>query len=215
MKFQPFLCALVVAAALALGADAPPQRTELTADDVDLKTVGNETRVICLRGKDEPVVLTGTNLKITCDRLEIIALGVGDKTSVAPVLEKFKYLLATGHVHMVQGDREAFCGRAEVFPIEDKIVLTEDPKIVDHGGDIRREEEVVVNGVREKRVVIDHSNHTELQDAERMEMFRGERHVHIVKGKLSAAPLKDLGFDPKQPAPKSAPAPAEKSETKK
>ena len=42
---------------------------------------------------------------------------------------KFKYLLATGHVRIVQGDRVATCGRAEVFPGDDRIVLTENPVV--------------------------------------------------------------------------------------
>lgn len=152
------------------------QKTELTAEVTDLVTVGNETRVICTRGPDKQVTLTGTNLRITCDRLEVIALGIGDKTSVAPVLERFKYLLATGNVVIVQGQREARCGRAEVLPLENKVVLTEDP------------------------VVIDHTSEFE-QKGKRITMHRGDRRVIVEDSVLTGPSIKDLGFDDKQPAP--------------
>lgn len=204
MKFQLFLCALGLTTSLALGADAPPQKTELLAEDLVMKTVGNETRVLATRSKGEPVTLIGTNLKIICDRLEVVALGVGDKTSVAPVLERFKYLLATGHVQIVQGEREAICGRAEVFPLEAKprVVLTENPHVIDHGGDTKVEEDVTVNGRVEKRARIDHSHHWE-QSGEEITMYRGEREVHIRKGRTIGPEIKDLGFDKDQPAPKA------------
>ncbi len=122
------------------------------------------------------VVVTGTNMKMTCDRLQIIASRIGDKTITVGKLDKFKYLLATGNVHMVQGDREAFCGRAELYPREDRIVLTEKPVAIDHGSD---------------------ATYT----GDELDLYRGERRVKGKHVQLTFPPIKDLGFDKKQAAP--------------
>jgi hypothetical protein len=175
-------CALLLGllAALPLASAAvAPQRTELTSDHYESKTVDNETRALFVGS----VTLTGTNLRVLCDRLEIIAEGVGDKTSTAPELDRFKYLLATGHVRIVQGDREATCGRAEVLPRDDKVVLTEEPVVIDHGSDL-------------------------IYAGEKITLLRGERRVIVEKVRTSGPALKDLGFDKNQPP--EAPAPAAK-----
>ena len=145
-------------------------------------TVGQETQGICTGS----VTLVGTNLKLTCERLEFTALGIGDKASTLPTLEKFKYLLATGRVVIVQADREATCGRAEVLPHEDKVVLTENPSVVDH--------ETGWTSAGEK-----------------ITLLHGERRVVVDKSHVIGPPIKDLGFDktkPVSPPADSAPASA-------
>ena len=84
---------------------------------------------------------------------------------------------------IVQGDRAATCGRAEVFPREDKIELTEKPVVIDRGIDWR--------GAGRK-----------------ITMFRGERRVVIEGSEFEGPEIRDLGFDPKQPAAPSGAAPA-------
>lgn len=182
MKRLSLFLACLLGAMPAWGAEPAPQKTRLAAEFTEMKTVGNETHVICTRSKDAPVTLTGTDLKIVCDRLEIIALGRPDEKSTVPILERFKYLLATGGVNIVQGDREAICGRAEVFPLENKIELTEKPVIKDHGTDWTG-------------------------SGSKITMFRGERRVRIEQTELEGPPIKHLGFDPKQPAPTPNAAP--------
>jgi hypothetical protein len=171
-----FLLGLLPAAPLASAA-VTPQRTVLTSDHYESKTVDNETRALFVGS----VTLTGTNLRILCDRLEIIAEGVGDKTSAAPELDRFKYLLATGHVRIVQGDREATCGRAEVLPRDDKVVLTEAPVVIDHGSDA-------------------------VYAGEKITLLRGERRVIVEKVNLTGPSIKDLGFDKNQPPEPPPPA---------
>jgi lipopolysaccharide export system protein LptA len=162
-----------------LAADAPLQPTELTGDHLDMWTVENDTHAICTGA----VTLTGTDLRILCDRLEIIAEGVGDKTATMPALDKFKYLLATGHVHIVQGEREATCGRAEVLPRENKVVLTEEPVVIDHGAGSTTAGDTIT-------------------------LLRGERRVIVDKPRSSFPAIKDLGFDKNKPAAPDNPAPA-------
>ena len=103
----------------------------------------------------------------------------GDKSATLGKLDKFRSMLATGNVRMVQGDREAACGRAEVLPEEEKVVLSDNP------------------------VVVDHDQKTRIA-GEKITMLRGPRKVEVEKPILTAPPVKDLGVD-KTPA--SAPAP--------
>lgn len=117
------------------------------------------------------VVVTGTNLRLTCDYLEVVVVRKGDATATLGKVDKFRSLLATGNVRIVQGDREAACGRAEVKPEEDKITLSEKPVVVFHGEEAR---------IAGKTIT----------------MFRGERRV-VVEEPVSTLPeIKDLGFDP-------------------
>ena len=54
----------------------------------------------------------------------------GDPKATLGKQENFKSLIATGHVRLVQNDREAICDRAEVLPGEDKVILTGNPATV-------------------------------------------------------------------------------------
>ena len=167
------LLSAILAGALALpafAAEVAPQPTTLECEHAELWSVGPESRGVCT-GK---VVLVGTNLKITCDKLEFVALGVGDKSGTLPTLEKFSSLLATGHVVIVQGDREAKCGRAEVLPRSNKVVLTESPSVVDRGTGWTSAGDVIT-------------------------MLRGERRVIVEKSRVTGPAIKDLGFDKAQP----------------
>lgn len=171
-----FACALGLAAAVR--AEAPAQKTTLDCDHAEMWSIGNETRGVCTGS----VTLIGTDLKIICDRLEFVALGIGDKSSTLPTLDKFKYMLATGHVVITQADREATCGRAEVLPHEDKVVLTENPVLIDRA--------------------------TEWTSAgEKITLLRGERRVIVDKSRVTGPALRDLGYE-KSPLP----APAANSE---
>src|SRR3954471_17182136 len=78
------------------------------------ETVSTDTETIAtFRDK---VVVTGNNIKVTCDFLKVIASRKGDPKATIGKFGYFKSLVATGHVKIVQGDREASCGRAEIFP---------------------------------------------------------------------------------------------------
>jgi lipopolysaccharide export system protein LptA len=157
--------------------------TELTSDHLEMTSTDDETTAVATKN----VVLTGTNLRITCDRLTIIASRIGDKDATIGTVERFKYILATGNVRIVQGDRESTSQKAEVFPREDKVVLSEEP------------------------VVIDHSNGF-VGAGEKITLFRGKREVQVEKPKFTGPPVDDLSATasakPGAQAPKPAAAPA-------
>ena len=126
MRTLPLLAAAaVLALAPSAPAAEPPQTTidcsglaESTSTDTETTTVFHDQ-----------VVAVGNGITLNCDFLKVIASRVGEKTAVLGKYGKFKFLLATGNVKIVQGDRIATCGRAEVYPGEDRVVLTENPVV--------------------------------------------------------------------------------------
>jgi lipopolysaccharide export system protein LptA len=166
---------LVFMASLALpsaGRAAEPPNTVIVSQALDMHSTDTET-ISVFTGN---VVVTGNDLRITCDRLDVVSTRMGDKTDTVGRQENFKSLVATGHVHIVQQDREASCGRAEVLPREDKVTLTENP------------------------VVIDHGNNT-VATGEPIMLLRGQRRVLGTNVQITLPPIKDLGFDKNAPPP--------------
>lgn len=186
--------ALLPCAPLALrAATVAPVPTTLDGDKLVMTSTDDET-VTTVTGN---VVLTGTNLRITCDYLKIIALRFDSpeaKSDAIPNDQKIKYILATGNVHIVQGDRESTSQRAEVFPHEDKVVLSEDPVVIDKSNGFTGAGEIIT-------------------------LFRGKREIIVEKPKFTAPSIDDLGATaspraaakpaaPAQPGAATPPAPA-------
>ncbi len=163
-----------------------PVPTELTSDYLEMTSTDDESTAVATKN----VVLTGTNLRITCDQLTIIASRIGDKDAAIGTVERFKYILATGNVRIVQGDRESTSQKAEVFPREDKVVLSEDPVIIDRS-----------NGF--------------VGAGEKITLFRGKREVQVDKPKFTGPPVDDLSATaaPKPVAPTQPTRPAAKPAT--
>jgi len=161
-----------VTAQVPSGASAP---TVITSESGDMVSTDKET-TFTFR---ENVVVTGTNIRIACDQLVVVANRTGDPKATLGNQDKFKSLVATGHVHILQNDREATCERAEVFPGEDKVVLSGDPKVRTTDG-------------------------TYEADGPVMELFRGERRAHIRSPRILLPPLKDLGYQKEVAKPAAA-----------
>lgn len=150
----------------AFAQSAEEQPTVIESEQLDMKSTDTETTSI-FTGK---VVVTGTNMKLTCDRLEVVAIRQHDATAAIGKIERFKSLVAEGAVRIVQGDREAACGRAVVLPGDDKITLTDRPVVTDHGvGWTWTGDELL--------------------------LLRGERQVRGTNVRIVGPPVKDLGFD--------------------
>ncbi len=178
------LLAALAASPSARGAEEPPP-TVITSTKLEMwsNLDGSETQAIFTGN----VTVTGNEIKLTCDRLDIKAERIGDKTATIGTLDKFRALIATGKVNIVQGEREANCGRAEVYPREDKIILTEKPVVIDHG-----------NG--------------SVATGDLIEMYRLQRRVTGNNVHITLPAIKDLSYDKNQSAPKpettpTAPAP--------
>jgi lipopolysaccharide export system protein LptA len=151
---------------------AEPPSTVIVSQALDMHSTDTET-ISVFTGN---VVVTGNDLRITCDRLDVVSSRMGDHTDTIGRQENFKSLIATGHVHIVQQDREASCGRAEVLPRDDKVTLTENPVVIDHGNNTVATGEPIV-------------------------LLRGQRRVLGTNVNITLPPIKDLGFDKNSPPP--------------
>jgi lipopolysaccharide export system protein LptA len=188
MKLLLCLCLLLwvanVTRAQSTSAIVTPVKTIITSQKANIwsNEAGTESHGIFTGN----VVITGTNLRITCDRLDVTAEGQNSpapdgttavKSGTADNVEKFKIIIAQGRVQIIQGDREANCERAEVLPREGKIVLSGKPVVVDHGN------KSVITG-------------------EPLVLLKNERRVHGDNVQITFPEIPDLGFDKNAPAPK-------------
>ena len=177
------LALILTLAAAALGAEPAPatapapvpvpevQPTVIDSERLDMSSTDTLTTFLFTKN----VIVTGTNLKLTCDRLTVFTTRKGDPTATIGKHGRFRSLLAEGNVNIIQSDREAACGRAEVLPDDDKIILTDNPVVKD-----------LANGA--------------VATGPRMVLYHGERRA-VIEG-LDNAPsrivlpaIKDLGFD--------------------
>lgn len=145
---------------------AAEQPTVIESEQLDMRSTEAETTSI-FTGR---VVVTGTNMRLTCDRLEVVALRQHDSSATIGKIERFKSLVAEGNVRIIQGDREAACGKAVVLPGDDKITLTDKPVVSDRSvGWTWTGDELL--------------------------LLRGERQVRGTNVRIVGPPVKDLGFD--------------------
>jgi lipopolysaccharide export system protein LptA len=166
-------CLLFGASALLLrGAAAPAADTVIESQAFDSQSTDTQTVSVFTTN----VTVTGNDIRITCDRLEVVSLRSGGKEDIIGKQDRFKSLTATGKVRIVQGDREATCERAEVLPGEDRITLSGNPMVVDHGNNSTATGEPLI-------------------------LYRGDRRIHGTNVRIILPPLKDLGFDKNQPPP--------------
>lgn len=181
--------ALLRAATPGAPAEPPLVPTVIESDLAEMVSTETETTFTFARN----VVVTATNLSLTCDELVVVARRAADPLATIGTPEKFKSMVATGNVRIVQADREATCGRAEVFPDEDKVVLTEDPHVR------------TIDGTYDA-------------SGPRMILERGERRARIEglpgqseRPRIELPPLKDLGYRreaEEEPAPPTEAGPS-------
>lgn len=187
MKHLPLLAA---AAAFALASPLRAAEAQETTIDCSGPAESTSTDTETTTTFRDNVVAVGNGITLQCDFLKVIASRIGDKSATLGKYGKFRYLLATGHVKIIQGDRIATAGRAEVFPDEDRIVLTEQPVV---------------------RIESEHYT----ASGPRMILYRGQRRA-VIEGTpgsrthISLPPIKDLSFPQDKPSDGGAQAPQQK-----
>lgn len=138
--------------------DPAPEETQPTvidSDKVEMVTLEHETRFVFSNN----VRITGNNMVILCDQLEVYAAREGEKKKkddAVAELGRIQRIFAIGNVRIQQEGREAASGRAEVFPQEGRIVLTESPVIRDEQGSVSGERIILYQG--ESRAVVEGSS---------------------------------------------------------
>lgn len=155
-----------------------PVNTEIEANR--LVSTQNEKEGTMTTVFEGNVVVVGTDIRMTCDKLVVISTRKGDKDKLVSDHNQFKSLVATGHVTITQGPRTATCGRAEVFPEEEVITLTENP-------------------------IVEDREYNAINQGDVMRLRRGQREVEVEHPRIKLPPIKDLGFD-KNAKPAATPA---------
>ena len=173
----------------ARSAEPAPVPTVIESGAAEMVSTETETTFSFTKG----VTVTATNMTLTCEDLVVVATRTGDPSATLGNQQNFKSLIATGGVRIVQNDREATAARAEVFPGDDKVILSGDP---------------VVRNIGEG---------TELSGkGMQLVLYRGQRRA-VIEGpqgtrvRLTGPSLKDLGFDPEKEKPATAPKAAPQS----
>ncbi|MEM9157487.1 MAG: LptA/OstA family protein [Verrucomicrobiota bacterium] len=77
----------------------------------------------------DQVSLDATNLALSSDRLEAYAADLQQSEELFGKDGAFQKILATGNVEIAQIERTASAGKAEILPTQEKIVLSENPKL--------------------------------------------------------------------------------------
>ncbi len=184
VPFAAIACVLALAApARAQVGVTDPQETIITSDGpLQMRNDGVEAYFVMT----DNVRLVGTNLEVTCDKLEVFAETKKEENDPGGFggISGIRRVLATGNVVIMQEGRRATCGRAEVLPLKDRIELTEDPVVTDAQGTMA---------------------------GSRIEIFRGEQLVNVYNPRTTLRALPNLGFprNPDDEAAPEAPAPGE------
>lgn len=113
--------------------EPPPPPTVIEADVMELRSSEAENRFFFRKN----VRVFGTNLLVSCDELTVVSARSGDPAATVGELGALQSIVATGNVDIVQAGRRATAGRAELFPREGKVVLTEQPVIIDERAEVR------------------------------------------------------------------------------
>ncbi len=141
------------------------------------------------------VVVNGNNLKMTADQMVVTAKRSPEgstpsnapaKALNAPGGSTIDKIVAVGNVRLYQEARESFSGRAEFYPKEGKVILTEKPRVIDA--------KAIVSGWR-------------------ITLYQGERKVMVeqdpaqggVRPSVNLDSMPNLGFDPKSEPPAPPP----------
>lgn len=130
--YRNVILLLLGSLALASAADESKQETVITSDRFEM--VGGETEnYFYFYGNVE---VTGTNLHATCNEMEVVASRQAKSAEAVGDVGAIQSIVMKGQVYLEQSGREAFAGRAEIFPREGKVVLMEDPRVEDSEGTV-------------------------------------------------------------------------------
>ena len=156
---RTWCCAFLFAACVAIAgiaADQPPAPVAGETKD----TIINAKNLLAQNNGAEAyfvfsgdVVVTGTNLVMTCDKLEVWAAQGMEGNSTLARVGKIRRALATGKpVVVTQEARKGTAGQVEVLPFDDVIILTGDPVVTDPTGTLYGEKMTYRRGKQEVEI---------------------------------------------------------------
>ncbi len=191
MKRLSLIAILVSAVALVANAQTEPTRPESTIVPSDKPLVPTVIEAENLQAEITEergylkligsVKLSGTNLEITCNQMEVFTDTkdtegedtIGDFSSI-------RRILATGNVKIVQEERTATAGKAEVLRDEEVIILDEDPIVY--------QDSIVMDGTG-AQMIIERGNGTVKMIGDQTNKLR-----------ITGPPIEDFGFEENEAA---------------
>lgn len=128
--------------------DAQREETVITSDRFEM--VGGETEnYFHFLGNVE---VNGTNLHATSDEMEVVSGRQATESETVGDVGAIKSIVMKGNVVLVQSGRRAEAGRADIYPREGKVVLSENPKVVDSEGTVTGHRMTLYRGERKALV---------------------------------------------------------------
>lgn len=126
-KILLVIMGILVAAGVVCNAD---EQTSIVSDRLEMEMKGQWNVFNFYKN----VELTSKEMHATCDRLRIVSRKSEGSDTLE--MEGVKRITAVGNVRIEQDGRVATGGKAEIFPKEGKIVLEENPVVVDKHGEV-------------------------------------------------------------------------------
>lgn len=131
-------------------AEAEPIRTRVESEKLLMRALKDRNHFFF----SGAVHVEGTNLEVYCDELEVVAFREGeDPEAAVGQLGAIESIEARGNVRVLQAGREARAGRAVVVPGAGKVVLSENPVIIDGGTEVSGFRIILEKGARTPFVV--------------------------------------------------------------
>ncbi|WP_269539187.1 LptA/OstA family protein [Cerasicoccus fimbriatus] len=153
--FIQTLALLALLATQAFGQQAttelPAQNTVITSDNLELVGGDSENRFFFTGN----VKITGTNMLATCDEMEVIAARSGSTEKTVGEMGAIESIIMMGNVVIEQSGRKATGGRAEILPNDDKVILSEGPRVEDSRGVVSGWKMILHKGERKVEVLSD------------------------------------------------------------
>lgn len=124
----------VIATLLPIGSysqseDEPTSPTEIECGRARVENDGVNASFIF----SEDVLLRATNMELRCDLLEVFTKRLSEEENTIGTFSSIRKIIATGNVSIMQAERTATAGKAEVLPNEEKVVLYDNPIVVQNG----------------------------------------------------------------------------------
>lgn len=124
---------IVIFLMLGMGLAGAEQDTTITSDTMEMET-GEEMHIFAFLGN---VNLQSEGVEATCDSLRIYAKKKVEGQKSEGAFDGVDKIVAKGNVEIHQGGRVFTSGVAEIFPRMGKIVLEENPEILDEEGSVK------------------------------------------------------------------------------
>lgn len=127
----------------------PREDTVVTSDHLEMVSKDNHNHFYFTKN----VEIRGNNLYASSDEMVVIVRrSVGKTDAGVGEFSGVKEIILTGNVVIKQAGREASSDKARILPIEERVILTGNPKVIDGEGVITGEEMIL--NKNERRVVV-------------------------------------------------------------